>query len=88
MNFLEQDLISLDLIAFLCSDGWEVELNEVRHGMSCLSKKPIKCVKSTAKINYLAFILSFLEVKKSGMDIAGCFYEGKKVTVIYFEDLL
>lgn len=62
MNFLEQNLISLDLIAFLCSDGWEVELNEVCHGMSSLSKTPIKCVKSTAKINYLTFILGFLEM--------------------------
>lgn len=61
MNFLEQYFISFDLIAFFCCDSGKIQFYEILNCMSSVSKSPIKCIKSTTKIDYLAFVFRFLK---------------------------
>lgn len=60
MNLVEQHLVPLDLIALFGGDSGKIELDEVLHQVTRVSKPPIKCVESTAEIDYLAFFARFL----------------------------
>lgn len=86
VNFLEQSLISFNLITLLGCYCGKIELEEILNCMSCISKSPVEGIEATTEINYLTFIVCFLEsykFDKSALFIndAFSFSVGKKVTV-------
>lgn len=61
MDFRQQMLVPLNVVAFSRSHRWKIQFNKVRNHMASVTESPIQCIKTTTQINDLTFVASSLQ---------------------------